>query len=143
MPAHFNDNVFLWLVEFNNVGPAVVMPTCAIHDVITCSLQLLEEAGGLHGVLERLDVKELYVHLGPLVLQSKAMSTEAWAATLSVGVGMASLEANRTSDNKGSIVGLLRDYPSIFCTLTMHVSEENNVVLLHLKAIHLELNGND
>ena len=123
-----------------------------IHDLISCSNQLLEEHGKdldettqRTNLLERLDVRELYIHLGPLVWLAKGLTTEAWATTLSVGVGIANLEAKRIEDTKGEITGILRDYPSIFCTLTMEVDEnvETNRLLLYLKHIHLELNGND
>ena len=73
------------------------------------------------------------------------MTIEAWSTTLvpAVGAGMASLEARRTEDHKGVITGLLRDYPSIFCTLSMDVEEKEGQVMLYLKYVHLELNGND
>lgn len=119
------------------------MQTCIVCQDISCSPQLLEECGSLDMLLERLDVKELCVHLGPLVLQHTGMTTEAWAMALSVGVGMASLEAKRTEDNKGVVTGLLRDYPSIYCTLSMDVSEEENELVLYLKQVYLELNGKD
>ena len=123
-----------------------------LHGFISCSEQLLAESGsGLDvaaqraKLLERLDVRELYIHLGPLVWLGKGLTTEAWATTLAVGVGMASLEAKRLEDTKGEITGVLRDYPSVFCTLTMEVDEnvDANRLLLYLKHIHLELNGAD
>lgn len=98
----------------------------------------------MSAMLTRQDVRELYIHLGPLVLRQAALTTPAWAHLLSVGVGMAKLEAKRLKDNEGTITGILSDYPSIHCTLNMQVTEDGlNEPKLHLKHIQMDLNGND
>ena len=115
-----------------------------IHKLIAFSQPLSEALGGNTSMfLTRQDLRELYVHLGPLVLRQAALTTPAWAHLLSVGVGMANLEAKRLKDNEGTITGILRDYPSIHCTLSMHVTEMESEPKLHLKSITMDLNGND
>lgn len=107
----------------------------------TVSAQLEEEDPTLMKLLERLDVRELLIRLAPL-LGGKGFVVEHWSTELSVGVGLADLQASRTTNTEAQITGLLRDYPSLHCTMGMKVSE-GDAVLLHLDSIHLELNGKD
>lgn len=108
------------------------------------SEQLTNECNGdMTQMLDRLDVKELVIHLGPLIMEEAGMTTEQWSVELAVGAGMASLEARRIEDNRAEINGVLRDYPSLFCTLDMKVVEHESKVMLHLLSVHVELNGKD
>lgn len=102
-----------------------------------------ENNGNIVQILDRLDVKELLIHLGPLLMEESGMTTEQWSVELAVGAGLASLEARRLEDTKAEITGILRDYPSLFCKLDLVVKENASMVILHLKSVHIELNGKD
>lgn len=113
------------------------------RDGLKWSQQLTEQCkGDMTLMLDRLDVRELLIHLGPLIMEQKGMTTEQWSVALAIGAGLASLEARRIEDTKAEITGVLRDYPSLLCTIEMEVREHEQVVL-HIKKVHIELTGKD
>lgn len=114
------------------------------------SPQLQQQHGGdMSPMFERLDVKELLVHLAPLIQDPRGMTTDQWSVELAIGAGMASLEARLIEDTRAEIVGVLRDFPSLYCTLDMKVKTDTTdqikaeQIRLSLESISIELNGKD